>query len=186
MHVVRKSDGQPGPDPSFESAVSQILKAIDGVDLPSAGIKITIEAAGSDVVGKASEETESILAKHLPVFKTAEERLVLGIVLEPTKEMGAPDTQRDVYSADEVRKSAYRFMEEYQTIGLQHRSDISDRVKILLNWIALEDTTINGQPVTAGTWLLGVRVQDDALWQDVKDGKITGFSIGGIATRTAV
>lgn len=191
--LVLKAEAAPAagaPAPAARTDINAVSKrvimALDGVDLPTP-IRITIEGERDPAtIGKASPETEAILVKHLPVFKTDEERFVLGIVLEPTKEMGQPDSQKDVYSAEEVKKSSYKFMEEFQVIGLQHRADVSDRVSILLNWITLEDSTINGQPVTKGTWLLGVRVKDDTLWAAVKSGEITGFSIGGVASRTPV
>ncbi len=170
---------------AFDQAVDRIVGAIADIKLPAVDLRLTIEEVTTSI-GKASTETEAILAKKCQVFKTEEERFVLGIVLEPTKEMNQPDSQGDIYSAESVRKSAYLFMEEYQTIGLQHREDITGRVKILLNWITMEDTTINGQPVVKGTWLLGVRVLDDALWADVKNGNITGFSIGGVANRQPI
>lgn len=134
---------------------------------------------------KKPSDTEKILAKGFSIFKTAEERFVLGIVLEPTKELNKPDSQGDIYSADEVRMAADKFMEEYQQIGVQH-SEITKAVKILRNWITLDDCTINGQVVAKGTWLLGVRVQDDDLWEKVKKGEITAFSIGGKANREPV
>lgn len=159
-----------------------MFRALDNFDMGDAPIDLTI-GVGVYSVGKASAETERVLQRPIPVFKTAEERFVLGIVLEPTKELNKPDSQNDVYSADEVREAAYGFMEDYQAIGLQHRDDITDHVRILLNWIALEDTVIAGQDVAKGTWLLGLRILDDELWSSIKDGTCTGFSIGGVASR---
>lgn len=37
--------------------------------------------------------------------------------------------------------------------------------------------------IAKGTWLLAVRVLSDDLWRRVKDGELTGFSIGGSARR---
>lgn len=167
-----------------------VWKALDSaqVDIPD-GLKITFELGAPTakaVAAKPTAETEAILKRNIPVFKTSEERIVIGVVLEPTKEMDKPDSQGDIYSAAEVQKAAYKFMEEFQVIGLQHQSNVSDKVKVLLNWVTLEDTTINGQEVKAGTWLMGVRVADDQLWEGVKKGDITGFSIGGFATSTPV
>lgn len=34
----------------------------------------------------------------------------------------------------------------------------------------------------AGTWMMAFRVDDDEIWQGVKDGIFKGFSIGGVAT----
>jgi DNA adenine methylase len=37
--------------------------------------------------------------------------------------------------------------------------------------------------VKKGTWLLGVHVVSDELWGQVKDGTLSGFSIGGTARK---
>lgn len=183
--------------------VSQaVLTALDGLDLsPEESLRVTIEAfeGGDDryvrqsvditklpspPIGKADELVAKALGKEIPVFKTQEERYLLGIALEPLKEMGGKDTQNDTYSAEEVRQAAYRFMEEFGTLGLQHKVAINGRVRLLENWIAREDSKIDGQTVKAGTWLMGMRVVDDDLWTAVKTGVITGLSIGGFAKRT--
>ena len=155
------------------------------------------KGTGYEVTGFEFAEAESDSAveksaaveKHVKLLKASggeEEQYVLGIVLEPTLEMGAPDSQNDVYSAEDVRQAAYNFMQNYQTIGIQHTSAAGDKIKILESWIQREDTTIDGTKIKAGTWMLGVRVIDPELWAAVKDGSFTGFSIGGIASRTPI
>ncbi len=109
----------------------------------------------------------------------AEERFVYGIVLEPE----TVDAQQDIYSAKEIQTAAHQFMEKFRTIGLMHKGAINDKVKILESFIAPGDFEVDGAPVKAGTWVMGVKVVDDALWKAVKDGDITGFSIGGSAIR---
>lgn len=170
---------------SFSKACQDILAAVDAakLDLPDS-IVITIENGKGDV--ETSPLMKSVLARTLPVFKTQEEQYVLGIVLEPLKEMGKTDSQKDLYSAEEVRKAAYGFMEEFANMGVQHTELANDKIKILETWIQREDATIEGVEVTKGTWLMGVRIVDADLWARVKKGDITGFSIGGIASRTPV
>lgn len=126
-----------------------------------------------------SELVTAVLAKRIPLLKTGEERYVFGIVLEPE----TVDAQKDIYSAAEVRDAAHRFMEEYQNIGLMHRGYVNDAVKILESYVAPTEFEVDGTKVRKGTWLLAVRVQDDSLWQQVKNGELGGFSIGGTAIR---
>jgi hypothetical protein len=131
-----------------------------------------------------SEEASSAIDKRaLKVLrKSAEEdeRFVLGVVLEPE----TMDSQGDIYSAEEIRKSAYRFMAHYQNTGLMHESLINEHVRIVESFVAPADVEIGGQTVKKGTWLMGVIVEDDVLWNAVKAGQLTGFSIGGSAVRT--
>ncbi len=129
-----------------------------------------------------STTTEGAFAKSIPLLKgadPADERFVFGVVLEPE----TVDAQGDVYSADEVRKAAHRFMEEYRGLGLQHQLRVNDQVKILESFIAPVDFGVGDVAVKKGTWLLAVRVLSDALWARVAEGSLTGFSIGGSARK---
>lgn len=121
-----------------------------------------------------------------------EERIVVGVVLEPNDGKGGapldPDTQTDVYSREEVREAAHKFMEHYGNMGLMHREVVNDKIKPLESYVAPCDLTITAPDGTAhkvreGTWMMVVRILDDALWDEVKRGKLTGFSIGGSALR---
>jgi hypothetical protein len=109
----------------------------------------------------------------------ADERYVLGIILEPE----AVDAQNDIYSVEEIRGAAHTFMEKFRTMGLMHKAGVNDKVKILESYVTPCDMEVEGVPLKAGTWLMGVRVLDDELWKMVKDGALTGFSIGGSAIR---
>jgi DNA adenine methylase len=106
-----------------------------------------------------------------------DERFVLGIVLEPE----VVDAQGDIYSAEEVRQAAHRFMEQFGELGLMHRQRLGDQVKVVETYLAPTNFTLGDVPVRQGTWLLAVRILDDELWQHVKEGQLTGFSVGGTA-----
>lgn len=129
----------------------------------------------------------SSFSKSMRLIKAAspeEQHFCLGIVLEPTLEMNQPDSQLDVYSAAEIEKCAHAWMETYsQQLGVQHKEKADNRIKVLESFIQRGDTEINGQLVKSGSWCLAVRVVDDQLWNEVKLGKFTGFSIGGVANR---
>jgi len=128
---------------------------------------------------EVKRSVEKILSREIPIFKAAEERIVYGIVLEPETK----DAQNDIYSAEEIRQAAHRYMEEFRHLGLMHRYRMDGRIRILESYIAPCDMEVEGQPVKAGTWLMVARVIDDGLWAAVKSGKLTGFSIGGSAIR---
>jgi DNA adenine methylase len=172
---------------NIAKASEVVLAALDKCDFGDDELRVVIEVVdpANDVV-KSDDVISKALERETPVFKTQEERYVLGVVLEPLKEMGGKDSQHDTYSAEEVKQASYRFMEDFGTLGHQHKVAVNGRVKLLENWIVREDTTIEGLAVKAGTWLMGIRVVDDDLWKGVKTGAITGFSIGGYARRTPV
>jgi len=126
-------------------------------------------------------EGENTFAKRCALIKGADpsdERFVLGIVLEPE----VVDAHNEIYSAEEIRRAAHRFMEEFGgQLGIMHREAADGRIRILESYIALADFTVGDVVVRKGTWLLGVRIVDDELWEQVKAGEFDGFSIGGSA-----
>ncbi|HHH28922.1 MAG TPA: hypothetical protein ENK57_11335, partial [Polyangiaceae bacterium] len=136
-------------------------------------------------VAKANELEElpaEVFCKSIPLIKGIDpndERFVLGIVLEPEE----VDAQGDIYSPEEIRQAAHRFMEEFGGLGLMHRLRVNGQVKVLESYLAPADLTIGEETVRKGTWLLAVRILSDELWEQVKDGQLTGFSIGGSARR---
>ena len=131
---------------------------------------------------KGDGAASAAFAKSIPLIKGADpkdERFVLGVVLEPD----VVDAQGDIYSADEIREAAHRFMQDFGGLGLMHRFRVNDQVKVLESYLAPVDFEIGGAKVRKGTWLLAVRILSDELWEQVKEGKLTGFSIGGSARR---
>jgi DNA adenine methylase len=116
-----------------------------------------------------------------PVIKRAEEeRYTLGVVLEPD----VVDAQNDRYSKEEVRRACHRFAEFYLNAGLMHRELANGRIVILENYLAPCDFMAeNGDRVKEGTWLQGRGYRDDEIWQKIKNGELTGLSIGGSAIR---
>jgi len=131
---------------------------------------------------QADRQDHRPFAKSIPLIKgadPADERYVLGVVLEPE----VVDAQGDIYSAEEVRQAAHRFMEEYGGLGVMHRLRVNGQVKILESFLAPVDLTIGDVKVRKGTWLLAVRILSDELWEQVRDGRLRGFSIGGSARR---
>ncbi len=160
-----------------------VLGKMEKKQAPSSTKEI-IERAGTKTVKdeKVLELFDKAVTEKLPIFKRAEddeERFVLGIVLKPE----VPDSQKEIYSADEIRKTAHGFMEFHANMGRQHTANVNGRIKILESYLALADFEINGRKIKKGTWLLGMRIVDDGIWKDIKSGKLTGLSIGGTAVR---
>lgn len=139
-----------------------------------------VEDGGASTVTAATAEAP--FDKSIPLIKGVDpddERYVLGIVLEPE----VVDAQGDIYSPEEIRQAAHRFMEEFGGLGLMHRFRVNGQVKVLESYLAPADIAFDDVRVRKGTWLLAVRILSDELWSQVKEGNLTGFSIGGSARR---
>lgn len=130
---------------------------------------------------KADTDGEEIQL-HIPIMKAEKEkRQVTGIVLEPD----TVDAQGDTINEETIERAAHKFLAKYNNetkMGLLHQKFSAIGVELVECWIAREATTMGGQKVKKGSWMMTVHVTSDKTWQDVKSGKITGFSIGGTAT----
>jgi len=119
----------------------------------------------------------------IDILKVDEEKKVMiGIVLEPDE----VDAQNDTIRPEIIERAGFNFLADFGKVGgtrlgLMHKKFGDIGLELVMSWIALEDTTINGKPVKKGSWLMGVRATDDSIWQKVKRGDLTGFSIGGVA-----
>ncbi len=115
--------------------------------------------------------------KTIPIFiEKADEHIVAGIVYEPD----TVDAQGDEASEEEIRKAAYRFMEEGHEFKVNHKGKARE-INVLESYIAPQELTIGTHTVKKGSWVLITRVVDDDIWQDIKDGKLTGYSMAGTA-----
>ncbi|KOR93965.1 XkdF-like putative serine protease domain-containing protein [Geobacillus stearothermophilus] len=107
--------------------------------------------------------------------KNEEKRIVFGPVLVPNE----PDSDGDVVSAEKIEEVAHKFLEQYGNIDLQHT--LNNVGKVVESYILPFDWEIDDElTVPKGSWMMGVRVQDEDVWQAVKEGKLTGFSIMGV------
>lgn len=125
-------------------------------------------------------DTASKMARWLPIAKVSDEKqLVTGVVLIPDQ----VDAHGDIMSADVIEEAAHNFLAEYNTkttMGLMHK-DMNPPIDLVESYIAPMEMVLGTQVVKQGSWVITARVNDKTIWQKVKDGKLTGFSIGGKA-----
>lgn len=108
----------------------------------------------------------------------AEQRIVFGIVYEPN----VPDAYGTWASAEEIAKWAHLWLARFQNNTDGHTRFVNDKVEIYESYIAPVDFKIGGRSITKGTWLLMMHVRDDEMWDSIKRGDLTGFSIGAYAS----
>ena len=134
---------------------------------------------GSRQVQADQIEKQSV-KKHLitGILKVDDEKqIVTGIVLEPDVE----DAQGDIISAEEIEKAAHGFLAKSRVVGKGH-AEVA-KAEVVESYVAPQDFVIGGEQVRKGTWLMSVKIHDPELWDEVKRGEITGFSIGAIGIR---
>ena len=117
---------------------------------------------------------------YCDIIKSEEKQIVYGVVLEPD----TVDAQGDIIPPEEIENAAHEFMLISQTIGIEHSAPAE--AKVVESYIAPTDLEIGGQKVKKGSWIIAVKIFDKELWEKIKKGYYTGFSIGGYATREKV
>jgi len=119
----------------------------------------------------------------------AERRMLYGPALIPDKYILRidPKTKEEYYiyfEKETVYKCAHKFMME----NLQHKHTMEHKYD-LTGCTLVESWLVEGEndkskhlgiDVPVGTWMAGTYVQDDEVWDRVKDGSVRGFSIEGV------
>ncbi|WYP24756.1 XkdF-like putative serine protease domain-containing protein [Alkalihalobacillus sp. FSL W8-0930] len=115
--------------------------------------------------------------KEVKIVKSNEEQqLVTGVVYEPD----VLDAHEDYMTASEIEKAAHQFLSDYRQIDKQH--DFTSNVgEVVESWIAKTEMKLGDEDISAGTWVMTVKVSDADSWESIKKGDVTGFSMAGLA-----
>ncbi len=152
------------------------------------------EASGIDAISlvetPAIESNFIALNKHELLLKEidSEKRILMGPALIPDKSIYRRNDNGDEYyiyfSKDTVRKASELFFKKsnHQNATYEHEKKI-DNMTIVESWIvedpAKDKTALYGMNVPAGTWMVSMKVDDEKIYNDAKEGTIKGFSIEG-------
>jgi len=152
------------------------------------------EMSGIDAVSvvksPAIEENFIALQKHeLELKKIDEEkRVLMGAALVPNKQIYRVNEKKEEYyiyfSEQTVRKASELFlMRSNQNNATYEHKDKLEGLSVVESWI-IEDEKQDksrkyGFSLPVGTWMISMKVNNDEVWNDVKEGKVKGFSIEG-------
>ena len=152
------------------------------------------ETSGIDAVSVVSspaiEENFIALNKHEVELKKIDEekRLLMGAALVPNKQIYRVNDKKEEYyiffSEQTVRKASELFLKRsnQNNATYEHKNKLSG-MSVVESWI-IEDTKQDksakyGFELPVGTWMISMKVDNDEVWNDVKEGKVKGFSIEG-------
>ena len=151
-------------------------------------LKDGIEAI-SLVESPAIEENFVALNQHKVEFKTIDEekRIVIGLALVPDKEIYRRQGEHEfniVFSKDTVKKASELYLKRLKNNNatLEHESEVKG-VSVIESWIVedvkMDKSKLYGLNAVEGAWVVTMKIDNDEVWKDVKNGKYLGFSIEG-------
>ena len=128
--------------------------------------------------------------KHNLTFAKVDEdkRMLVSPALIPNKQIFRydPNTDREYYvyfSKDTVRQAAELYLKHnnHHKATYEHQDRVSG-VLTTESWIKEGDqdkSKMYGYDLPNGTWFVKMRIDNDDLWQKIKDGELKGLSIEG-------
>jgi hypothetical protein len=138
----------------------------------------------------AIEENFVALSKHKVEFKTLneEKRIIVGLALVPDKLIyrRKGDYEYNItFSKETVRKASELYLKRLKNNNttLEHQ-ELTSGVSVIESWI-VEDpnkdkTALYGLNAVEGAWAVTMKIDNDDVWNDVKEGRYLGLSIEGI------
>jgi len=163
----------------------QIIEMILNEDSAEQGIH-----AVSVVNSPAIESDWVALKKHEVELKTIDldKRILMGAALIPNKQILRADKENGEYyiyfSKETISKASQLFLKNsnQNNATYEHATNLNG-MSVVESWI-VEDENIDKSKLynfsfPVGTWVIAMKVDNDEVWNDVKLGKIKGFSIEG-------
>lgn len=130
-------------------------------------------------------------------FKTVDEdkRIVIGAAMLPNEKIiryDADDKPYFVYfSEDTVKQCSELFLKRSNHHGtnVDHSDAVKSGVTVVESWIVTDpkndkSSALGYKNIPVGAWFVSYKVDNDELWQKVKDGEVLGFSVEGLFTQT--
>lgn len=138
----------------------------------------------------AIEENFVALSKQKVHFKSIddEKRMIVGLALVPDKKIYRKQQDREFqifFSKDTVKKACHLYLKKLKVNNttVEHEKNV-EGVSVVESWI-VEDpkhdkSSIYNLNAVPGAWAVIMKVENDEVWKDVKEGKYLGLSIEGI------
>jgi hypothetical protein len=149
--------------------------------------------AMSVVLDPAIEEHFTLLSnqKNIEVFLKevdAEKRILMGPALIPNKKIYRRDEKLGEYnihfSEQTVLRASELFLERNHQLDATKEHAIKvDGTAVVQSWIIddpkMDKSKLYGFDLPKGTWMISMKVHNDQIWKDAKEGNVKGFSIEG-------
>jgi hypothetical protein len=165
-HQTGKNFGCYGSKSEAKKRLGQI-KAFKDDEVPVEDVEMLEKGT---LIGDS--ETKEVEVKFASMDE--ERRLVYGIVLEPDE----VDAHGDTVTTDHIEKAAHGYMMRPMVVGDGHMTKA--KAQPVESFIYTKELL---NEVKEGSWVMAVKVHSDRIWEGIKNGDYTGFSIGAYVRR---
>ncbi len=170
----------------FELIIDQNFQGIQAISL------VDSPAIESDWILLAESEEEKYKIQLKIVDE--EKRILLGAALIPNKTIVRKkdgEKYKIFFSKKTVRKASELFLKNgFQSKTTLEHEVVSNGNTVVESWIVednqMDKAVFHGLDVPVGTWMIGMKIDNDAVWDKVKAGTYKGFSIEGIFINNAL
>ena len=118
-----------------------------------------------------------------------DQQIVVAPVMVPNnliRRLGDDNEEYYVYFSEETVKeiSEKYFADDHtNSTNVNHNGDNTKVNTVLESWLVedsdLDKSNLYGFNVPVGTWMMSMRINDDATWNMIKDGQLRGYSVEG-------
>ena len=123
------------------------------------------------------------------MFANDEKRIVIGPAMIPDLKIFRKDTKGNPYyvffSSETIKMIAEKYMKNkyIDNNDTNHDGEAAKDVYVIESWIKDSEndksTDYGYGDLPVGTWFVSMKVKNDEVWKQVKEGKLNGFSVSG-------
>jgi len=124
-----------------------------------------------------------------------DKRIVVGAAMLPNEKIIRYDADNNPYfvyfSEDTVRKcqELYFKRSKQNSTNVDHKDEVNGGVTVVESWIVEnpemdKSKHLGYENIPKGSWFVSYKVDNDDLWDKVKNGEVLGFSVEGLFTQT--
>lgn len=175
--------------PIYEARINEA----EGMDVNMISIVATpaVTTNNKEVFGEGNflkfSDSEKVDKLH---FSSDEKMQLFGIAMMPNEWIYRKDKKTNeefyiVFTPEEVETIAIRFAKAHYNNNVNVEHSKRDAKSVVFESYIVDSGKGKLAPavfgeVPNGTWMVGVQVYDINLWQEIKEGKRTGFSVEGL------
>ena len=137
----------------------------------------------------ATEENWVALNNHRIEFKSIddEKRIIIGLALVPDKLIYRRNGDYEYnikFSKETVKKAGQLYLKKLNNNNttLEHKTEV-DGVSVVESWIVenpkMDKSVIYNLNATEGSWAVIMSIENDKVWQEIKNGTYLGISVEG-------